>query len=31
VDGEPTVAYVDEDRQPKTIAPGFEDFIAKLC
>jgi len=28
--GEPTVAYVDEDRIPRTVADGFEAFVAGL-
>ena len=28
--GEPTVAYVDEDRAPRTIAASFEDFVTRL-
>lgn len=29
-DGEPTVAYIDEDRIPRTIADSFEAFAAAL-
>jgi hypothetical protein len=29
-DGEPTVAYVDEDRVPRTIAGSFAEFLAVL-
>ncbi len=29
-DGEPTVAYIDEDRMPRTIATGFGDFLSGL-
>jgi len=28
--GEPSVAYIDEDRIPRTIAASFEDFVAGL-
>jgi hypothetical protein len=29
-DGEPTVAYIDEDRVPRTIAASFDDFVSRL-
>lgn len=29
-DGEPTVAYIDEDRVPRTIATSFDDFVSGL-
>jgi hypothetical protein len=29
-DGEATVAYIDEDRVPRTIAASFEDFVTRL-
>jgi hypothetical protein len=29
-DGEPTVAYVDEDRVPRTISSSFAEFLAVL-
>lgn len=28
--GEPTVAYIDEDRSARTVAESFEEFIGKL-
>ncbi|AUS79708.1 1,3-beta-glucan synthase regulator [Actinoalloteichus sp. AHMU CJ021] len=28
--GEPSVAYVDEDRIPRTVAGSFEEFLARL-
>ncbi|WP_106366064.1 hypothetical protein [Glycomyces artemisiae] len=29
--GEPTVAYIDEDRVPRTIATSLGDFVSGLC
>lgn len=29
-DGEPTVAYIDEDREPRTVADGFGEFVEGL-
>jgi len=28
--GEPTIAYIDEDRLPRTIATSFGDFLSGL-
>lgn len=29
--GEPSVVYVDEDREPRRVALNFEEFVAGLC
>ncbi|WP_081893728.1 SMI1/KNR4 family protein [Actinoalloteichus caeruleus] len=29
-DGEPSVAYVDEDRIPRTVAGSFDEFLSRL-
>ncbi|MEV7733887.1 SMI1/KNR4 family protein [Streptomyces sp. NPDC088921] len=29
-DGEPSVAYIDEDRVPRTVAGSFEEFLSRL-
>jgi hypothetical protein len=29
-DGEPSVAYIDEDRVPRKVAGSFEDFLSRL-